>query len=338
MPPNPPTQTSSGTITIRPRREPQDLLPLTHLLQTVYEQDAYPVQGTRHAAEFLTQASTLQAWVAEASPSSSSSSPSSGEEEEKVVEDDRDDREQDGEKGKGWGKGRKQIVGHVAVSRPREGDVAVRLWRALHARRGAAATAGGHEGRVEGRGEQEREREQEQDQGRSQGQGQEEEKGEEEEEEEEEEPIALLERLFIHPTVRKHGLASSLLRTAEEWAARTTSLPPTTTNKEHPPETATNGGGGGGGGNPPNQKKGKKNPGIRLLLFALLKDEPAMRLYRRRGWAELGRTGFIWDDGPSSSPTSRDEEEGGENDKKEMEAICFVSPPSFLPSFLLLRW
>ncbi|KAI6900227.1 hypothetical protein KC318_g7180 [Hortaea werneckii] len=303
MQPNPPTQISPGTITIRPRREPQDLLPLTHLLQTVYEQDAYPVQGTAHAEEFLTQASTLRAWVAEASPSPASSS-SSGEE-EKVVEDDRDDREQDGEKGKGWGKGRKQIVGHVAVSRPREGDVAVRLWRELHPRRGS--TAGGRE--------KQEAREQDQDQGQGQGQGKDQEG---EAEEEEEEPIAILERLFIHPRVRNHGLASSLLRTAEEWArSRTTS---SHLEEEHESELT----------DPKNAKespKKKKNPaGIRLLLFALLKDEPAMRLYRRRGWKEFGRTGFTWD----GASASRDDEEGEgeENDKKEMQAICFVSPSS----------
>ncbi|KAI7193692.1 hypothetical protein KC316_g4957 [Hortaea werneckii] len=297
MRPNPPTQTSPGTITIR-SREPQDLLPLTHLLQTVYEQDAYPVQGTTHAREFLTQASTLQAWVAEASPSSSSSSAGEG---EKVVG--------NGEEGegreRGWDKGRPQIVGHIAVSRPREGDVAVRLWRELHPRRGAIA--GGQEGK-EGK-----------EKGREQG-----EERTDEEEDDEQEGIAVLERLFIHPSARGQGLASSLLGTAEEWARTTTSL------ALSPSCSST-------GDNEPNQqhqqkkqepKEKEKKPGIRLLLFALAKDEPAMRLYRRRGWAEFGRTGFTWDDGPSF-PTSRDGEEGegGEkNQKKEMEAICFVSP------------
>ncbi|KAI7236425.1 hypothetical protein KC330_g3732 [Hortaea werneckii] len=286
MRPNPPTQTSPGTITIR-SREPQDLLPLTHLLQTVYEQDAYPVQGTTHAREFLTQASTLRAWVAESSPSSSALG--------------------DGEKGKS------QIVGHVAVSRPREEDVAVRLWRELHPRRGAIA--GGQEGE-EGK-----------EKGQERGQGEE---RTDEEEDDEQEGIAVLERLFIHPSARGQGLASSLLGTAEEWARPTTSL------ALSPSCSST-------GDNEPNQqhqqkkqepKEKGKNPAIRLLLFALAKDEPAMRLYRRRGWAEFGRTGFTWDDGPSF-PTSRDGEEGeGEENKKEMEAICFVSPLPPLPAMV----
>ncbi|KAI7163506.1 hypothetical protein KC349_g1369 [Hortaea werneckii] len=296
MPPIPPTQTSPKPITIRPR-EPQDVLPLTHLLQTVYERDSYPVQGTTHAREFLTQASTLRAWVAESSLSSSALG-----EGEKVLR--HGDGEDDGKNARG------EIVGHVAVSRPREGDVAVRLWRELHQRRGATATAGGHEGQVEVRGEQ--------DQGYEQGEGrteeEEEQKEEQDVEEGEEEPIAVLERLFIHPSARGQGLASSLLGTAEEWARTTTSLAlsPSCSSK---------------GADEPNQhqhqhqqkkqepKEKKKNKGIRLLLFALSKDEPAMRLYRRRGWAEFGRTGFTWDD-----------EGEGEENKKEMEAICFVSP------------
>ncbi|KAI7087224.1 hypothetical protein KC356_g4345 [Hortaea werneckii] len=190
MPPTPPkTQISPpGPITIRPRRHPQDLLPLTHLLQTVYERDAYPVQGTADAAGFLTQASTLRAWVAETAPSSSSSSSSSGQTGE-VGEDGQEDREM-GRDGGGRGKAHGQIVGHVAVSRPRESDVAVRLWRALHPPQRRGSTAAGH--------------------------AEEGEKEDDEEEKEEEEEIAVLERLFIHPSARGHGLASSLLRTAEE--------------------------------------------------------------------------------------------------------------------------
>ncbi|KAI7541285.1 hypothetical protein KC331_g8672 [Hortaea werneckii] len=291
MPPNPQTKTSPKPISIRPR-EPKDLLPLTHLLQTVYKQDSYPVQGTTHASEFLTQASTLRAWVAESSPSSSALG-----EEEKVVG--------DGEKG------RPQTVGHIAVSRPREGDVAVRLWRELHPRRSSTAVLGqeGQEGQ-EGRDQQ---------QGRA--------KERAKEGEDEQEGIAVLERLFIHPSARGQGLASSLLGTAEEWARMTTSLALSLSCSSK-------------GADEPNKQqqqqqqkkqetKEKKNKGIRLLLFALAKDEPAMRLYRRRGWAEFGRAGFTWDDGPSC-PTSRGEGEegqGGEkNQEKEMEAICFVSP------------
>lgn len=213
------------------------------------------------------------------------------------------------------GKGRGLIVGHVAVSRPREGDVAVRLWRRLHARGRSTTAAGGREGQeAEEQGDEE---------------------VHEEKDGEETEEIAVLERLFIHPMARNHGLASRLLRTAEEWAAGTTSLPPNNNNEGDPPETARS----GGESTTKQTKKGKKKPGLRLLLFALLKDESAMRLYRRRGWTEFGRTGFTYD-GPSSSSSAaatsrdavgeggrcKDEEEGDEKDKREMEAICFVSP------------
>ena len=338
--PRPPPQ---PTTTIRPR-EPQDLLPLTHLLQVVYEQDAYPVQGTTHAEEFLTQPSTLRAWVAESSSSSSSSSSSEAEEGKNDVG---NGNRKKGTPSGGGGKGKRVVVGHVAVSRPREGDVAVRLWRALHPPRGSRA--GGRKGK-EGQG---------QEQGQGEGGVEEEEKKEEEEEEDddddddaeeegEEEPIAVLERLFIHPSARGQGLASSLLGTVEEWAASNTSLPE---EKNSPAMGGSSGGdgddggGGDGGGNPTNHppkkktkqelKEKKKRKGIRLLLFALAKDEPAMRLYRRRGWTEFGRTGFTWAEGPS--PGAREEgkeEEGGggeeegegEENKKEMGAICFVSP------------
>ncbi|KAI6810869.1 hypothetical protein KC342_g17864 [Hortaea werneckii] len=314
MPPTPPkTQISPpGPITIRPRRHPDDLLPLTHLLQTVYERDAYPVQGTADAVGFLTQASTLRAWVAETNyPSSSATSASSGEAGEagevgEAVEDGADARERAREDTRGKG----QIVGHVAVSRPRESDVAVRLWRALHPPQRRGWTAAGQEEKVE--------------------------------KEEEAEGIAVLERLFIHPSARGRGLASSLLRTAEEWAAHTTSSSPLDNpfEAEHDGERV-------GDGQPMQQqqqqqnKHGKKSKtkGLRLLLFALTKDEAAMRLYRRRGWEEFGRTGFTWadDEGVSVHGGSEGvqevegvEGEGGERKKKkekEMEAMCFVSPP-----------
>ncbi|GAB1738577.1 hypothetical protein NU219Hw_g3380t1 [Hortaea werneckii] len=288
MPPTPPRTPTSPhrrTTTIRPR-EPGDLQPLVDLLQTVYEQDAYPVQGTTHAREFLTQASTLRAWVAESFPDGE------GEEGKDVGVVGNGREWGDGERGKGRG----QIVGHVAVSRPREGDVAVRLWRRLHPRNDSTGAAGGQE------------RREQEEQG--------DEVAHEEEDVEEAEGIAVLERLFIHPTARNHGLASRLLLTAEEWAAGTTSLRPNNNNSEEdPPETARS-----GGESTTNQEKNpKKEEGIRLLLFALLKDESAMRLYRRRGWTEFGRTGFTYD-GPSRDAG------GDEKDKREMEAICFVSP------------
>ncbi|KAI6876245.1 hypothetical protein KC338_g516 [Hortaea werneckii] len=282
----PPTHLSppKPLITIRPRRHPEDLPQLTHLLQTVYDRDAYPVQGTADAAGFLTQASTLRAWVAETSSAAAASS-EVGEEEE--------------------GERRDQIVGHVAVSRPREGDVAVRVWRELHPRRGAMDA--GQEGK----------------------------------EEEDEEPIALLERLFIHPSFRNHGLASSLLRTAEEWAAANT----TTTTTALPAEEEASSPQDDPHDSPEQQQQQQKNPKkqnkpkkrTRLLLFALSKDENAMRLYRRRGWEEFGRTGFGWEDRGLSSQGGREgggegvEGEGGgggekKGERREMEAICFVSP------------
>ncbi|KAI7247141.1 hypothetical protein KC343_g6598 [Hortaea werneckii] len=270
MPPTPPPthpSPSKPLITIRPRRQPEDLLPLTHLLQTVYDRDAYPVQGTADAAGFLTQPSTLRAWVAETSSATSSSSA---------------DGEEKGER-------RGQIVGHVAVSRPRAEDAAVKLWRELHPQRGSIGSS-------------------------------------QEEEEGEEQPIALLERLFIHPSVRNHGLASSLLRTAEEWAA----AHPTTIALPEEGDSSPQASPKQQKKNPEKQNKRKK--GIRLLLFALAKDENAMRLYRRRGWEEFGRTGFGWDEEGPSAPGGEAEAGGGEGGEKkkgkrnEMEAICFVSP------------
>ena len=51
-----------------------------------------------------------------------------------------------------------------------------------------------------------------------------------------------------------------------------------------------------------------------MVLFALVKDQGAMRLYARSGWVEFGRAMFAWRDG---------EGEGGE---AEMEAVCFAGP------------
>lgn len=52
--------------------------------------------------------------------------------------------------------------------------------------------------------------------------------------------------------------------------------------------------------------------GVRVVLFALVKDEGAMRLYQRVGWREFGRTGYEYLD--------------GEWVGREMEAVCFVGP------------
>ncbi|KAI1370719.1 acyl-CoA N-acyltransferase [Hypoxylon crocopeplum] len=80
--------------------------------------------------------------------------------------------------------------------------------------------------------------------------------------------VAVLGRLFVHPRNRKGGTATRLIDTAvEEARAR----------------------------------------GQRLLMFALVKDQDAIRLYRMLGWRYFGSTVFRW----------------GEN---EMAAECFASP------------
>lgn len=89
------------------------------------------------------------------------------------------------------------------------------------------------------------------------------------------EPIAVLERLFVDPEARGRGLAAKLLLAASEEA-------------------------------------GKR--GLRVVLFALVKDHGAMKLYERNGWREFGRRMFGYRD--------------GEGREAEMEAVCFVGPES----------
>ncbi|KAI1392216.1 acyl-CoA N-acyltransferase [Hypoxylon trugodes] len=81
--------------------------------------------------------------------------------------------------------------------------------------------------------------------------------------------IAVLGRLFVHPESRRGGVASRLIETVIEESRRT---------------------------------------GQRLLLFALVKDQDAIRLYRRMGWNHFGSTIFRW----------------GNNN--EMAAECFANP------------
>ncbi|TKA28408.1 hypothetical protein B0A50_03875 [Salinomyces thailandicus] len=83
------------------------------------------------------------------------------------------------------------------------------------------------------------------------------------------EAIAILKRLFVHPEYRGKGVAVELVRAAELWV---------------------------------------EDMGRKLVLFALMKDEGAMRLYRRCGWVEFGRAEFCW------------------GEEERMEAVCFVSP------------
>ncbi|KAI1212826.1 putative acetyltransferase [Annulohypoxylon truncatum] len=80
---------------------------------------------------------------------------------------------------------------------------------------------------------------------------------------------SVLGRLFVHPNNRKGGTASKLINTAVEEARRR---------------------------------------GRRPVMFALVKDQDAIRLYRRLGWQRFGNTVYKWGDG------------------NEMAAECFASP------------
>ena len=81
--------------------------------------------------------------------------------------------------------------------------------------------------------------------------------------------IVILERLFVHPERHGGGIATQLIKTAMAWGL---------------------------------------DAGCRLVLFALVKDQAAMNLYKRLGWHTFGKTNYHWGDG------------------EHMEAICFVSP------------
>ena len=87
------------------------------------------------------------------------------------------------------------------------------------------------------------------------------------------EGVAVLERLFVDPVARGQGLAEKLIRTVTEAA-------------------------------------GKR--GCRCVLFALVKDTGAMRLYERVGWKEFGMEMYGYED--------------GEGTWRGMEAVCFVGP------------
>ncbi|GAW13035.1 hypothetical protein ANO14919_024130 [Xylariales sp. No.14919] len=81
--------------------------------------------------------------------------------------------------------------------------------------------------------------------------------------------VAVLARLFVHPGSRKRGAATGLVRAVEAEA---------------------------------------RGQGRRLLILALVKDQDAIRLYRRLGWEYYGTAVFRWGEG------------------NEMDAECFVSP------------
>jgi ribosomal protein S18 acetylase RimI-like enzyme len=86
-----------------------------------------------------------------------------------------------------------------------------------------------------------------------------------------EEDIALVQRLYVLPTARKNGVAGSLLAAAVSHA---------------------------------------HSANLRLVLFVLLANEGAIRLYRRLCWEEYGNDIFRF----------------GEHQEQEMGAICFANP------------
>ncbi|KAF2718810.1 putative acetyltransferase, partial [Polychaeton citri CBS 116435] len=82
---------------------------------------------------------------------------------------------------------------------------------------------------------------------------------------------AVLGRLFVDPAAQGAGAATKLMGAAVEEA---------------------------------------KSQGLRLVMFALEKDAPAMRLYDRLGWRRFAEGVYEWRD-----------QEGGE---RRMRAVCFV--------------
>nr|POE78635.1 putative n-acetyltransferase [Quercus suber] len=53
-----------------------------------------------------------------------------------------------------------------------------------------------------------------------------------------------------------------------------------------------------------------RDEGLRIVLYALIKDQAAIRLYRRLGWSEFARKIYRYGDGA------------------QMEAVCFAGPES----------
>ncbi|CAK1360195.1 hypothetical protein CB0940_06280 [Cercospora beticola] len=75
------------------RREHKDLPACVKVLERVYNQDGYPVQGTAHAESFLSNQDITSAWVA-------------------VID--------------------SKIVGHVAIGKAKTSDLSAALWRKTH--------------------------------------------------------------------------------------------------------------------------------------------------------------------------------------------------------------
>jgi len=81
--------------------------------------------------------------------------------------------------------------------------------------------------------------------------------------------IAVLGRLFVGPDERAGGVASRLMGAAVEWS---------------------------------------REANVRLVMFALVKDQAAMRLYERLGWQRFGSRMYRYGEG------------------QQMEAVCYSSP------------
>ncbi|RYP26475.1 hypothetical protein DL768_011709 [Monosporascus sp. mg162] len=81
--------------------------------------------------------------------------------------------------------------------------------------------------------------------------------------------IVVLGRLFVHPDARGDGVATQLINTVVAEARRR---------------------------------------GARAVMLALLKDQDAIRLYRKLGWMHYGTAVYRWGDG------------------EQMDGECFVSP------------
>lgn len=80
---------------------------------------------------------------------------------------------------------------------------------------------------------------------------------------------SVLSKLFVDPDSRGQGVATKLIEHVLSWSRDETS---------------------------------------RLLMFALIKDADAIRLYGRLGWSEYGRSSYHYGEG------------------QQMEAVCFASP------------
>ena len=89
--------------------------------------------------------------------------------------------------------------------------------------------------------------------------------------------ILVLGRLFVHPSARGAGVATQLIEAAAAEASGRAGI-------------------------------------TRLVMFALVKDRDAIRLYRKLGWVHYGTAVYRWGDG------------------QQMSAECFASPETWCPA------